>query len=1767
MKKRVKLLLALLVACVTGAFAQFDAGKTYVIANNNDANMFMQDNGTGGVALGAKNANSYWKFVATGNTDCYYIQNAKTGKYIQGYDAKEQEVATGDTGVEYYVKADADGSLSGKYRMSCTANSPHDFSNNTLGLNWKGGNNTVQSFTSVAGDNARSAWTVTEEAMPELSSPYTGSTPAEGDFFLYNVETGLWIQNNDKNTGDWNTRGATGDYGFAFGVSSVDNGWRLDPKFGHNHSMNSSNFYLDTSAELTIWSIVPVEVAGVSNAYAIKAGGQTLSLDNNKNLAWNTGKCDVWQLVTREERLAYLKANATSENPIDATFLIMDPRFANENERASAWTWNQNGGNRDDVRWYRNRRSYAIWNSNSFSISQTINDIPNGYYKLNVKGYYRDGNKDQCAERRTNKTEQHIGKYFLNNDKADLMSILDGASSTWVDGLFFYPAANADAPYGHYPDNADGFNRIFQDYPNNYMNAGLVSTVTTKSAKIGLEKLQQNNADWIAWDEFYLTYLGPIDVTEYVEALNTAITAAENTDVSNTTNALKTELANSLALAKATLSSDDTDKLSEVTAALNAAIDKVKAVNITFLRQTIALAKADGIDTSAAEDFVENGTSASEMGNLLSALRIARRVANAEKDNNTYAGNVPAAGDFYLLNVGQKRFLCGGDDWGAHAALGFPGIVITLEADGENFHINTHLPNGGTNEYLTYNGYCDTGKGDTWKLIAQGDGKYVIARSNNAAALLGYSNNTYNRLDTDKNGADNPDNQWILVTKAQRDALYEAAAQVTDQPAKAVDVSYLIKSPNFSQREDVSAWALNNTSIWGRGDNHPDFAIEAFNQTSASVEQTVTGLKPGTYRLKVQAFYRDGNFDKQAEILKGGGEARQLATLYAGTKSALIQNVSGGADKAPGMGRSSSVGYMPDGIDDACLFFQSGLYWAQLDNIVVTSTNPSITFGARKTEQINGGDWFVLDNFRLEYLGAYVDLSEVKGALSAKITEAKSTMTIPVTFLSNAITNAETAMGELQDADVIVNANIALTNALNKYITAKNDLIILQQTVEKANAEELDENAALATAKSVADADQLVSVIEQQLYNVRADRKINALRTADVYTGAAPAEGKVYLYNIGTGMFLGMGSDWNTHAAVDQVGIEITLEADGDNFKLITAYGSFNDGEYGPYVDTGTKTPYTFVAVEGKANVYNIKQGDLLMGWNPNAATGGRKYWNSISNVAGASATDANYQWKLITADEREALEAAASDVNAVDVSYKISNPSLVRKPEYDMWQKTAGARVSTTNDNDGNRAADYGFEFFDTNNFSFTQTVTGLKPGNYRVSVQGFYRDGDGGYQAGVVNNGGDLLQKAYLVGGDAQAFLPNIASKMDVVPGLTDIQATDKGAFPNWPNSAIEYFQHGAYWTTVNAKVGANGELTIGVKKDEKANGGDWVVLDNFRLAYLGAPYGINTMSIMGDFTGGWDFADNQHMTQDANDPYIWTLTVDNFKPTETKSYIYKATANERWDVYEYPQGEGKNQDWYFGSNEYPINHYYTLVFTMNTATHTLTLNVTMKTNVVTINEDETFVPEDNAGATIVLNRTFNTNAEAWNTFVVPFNISNSELKRAFGEKVAVAEYSENSDDPENVTVHFDTMDEPAVTANVPVLLKTNTTAKEFVFEADVVAGDSVKAGKNFDLVGSYAGSLTIAEGDYFLNDHTLYKSAGATKLKGTRAYLKAKTAQAARIANIVFDEEEGVVTGITEIATEKASERIYNLSGQKVNAMQRKGIYIKDGKKVMK
>ena len=108
---------------------------------------------------------------------------------------------------------------------------------------------------------------------------------------------------------------------------------------------------------------------------------------------------------------------------------------------------------------------------------------------------------------------------------------------------------------------------------------------------------------------------------------------------------------------------------------------------------------------------------------------------------------------------------------------------------------------------------------------------------------------------------------------------------------------------------------------------------------------------------------------------------------------------------------------------------------------------------------------------------------------------------------------------------------------------------------------------------------------------------------------------------------------------------------------------------------------------------------------------------------------------------------------------------------------------------------------------------------------------------------------------------------------------------------------------------------------------------------------PVVIETMSIVGELTGGWpdgeDWSMAKAMTQDPDNANLWTLTVDEFavsfeEGSESRTYAYKATANGKWGDYELP-AEGNN------TQEFTEEGNYKLVFTADTELHTLTLEAT--------------------------------------------------------------------------------------------------------------------------------------------------------------------------------------------------------------------------------
>ena len=114
------------------------------------------------------------------------------------------------------------------------------------------------------------------------TSPYTGVAVSDivsgNDYYLYNVESGLWLQNNDRTTSDWHTRGQLGTRGIDLQLNADGAGYKINAKFGRS-SINHENLYLDAN-DNDVWVFESVTVGNVSNAVTISCSGTVLGARN-----------------------------------------------------------------------------------------------------------------------------------------------------------------------------------------------------------------------------------------------------------------------------------------------------------------------------------------------------------------------------------------------------------------------------------------------------------------------------------------------------------------------------------------------------------------------------------------------------------------------------------------------------------------------------------------------------------------------------------------------------------------------------------------------------------------------------------------------------------------------------------------------------------------------------------------------------------------------------------------------------------------------------------------------------------------------------------------------------------------------------------------------------------------------------------------------------------------------------------------------------------------------------------------------------------------------------------------------------------------------------------------------------------------------------------------------------------------------------------------------------------------------------------------------
>ena len=254
----------------------------------------------------------------------------------------------------------------------------------------------------------------------------------------------------------------------------------------------------------------------------------------------------------------------------------------------------------------------------------------------------------------------------------------------------------------------------------------------------------------------------------------------------------------------------------------------------------------------------------------------------------------------------------------------------------------------------------------------------------------------------------------------------------------------------------------------------------------------------------------------------------------------------------------------------------------------------------------------------------------------------------------------------------------------------------------------------------------------------------------------------------------------------------------------------------------------------------------------------------------------------------------------------------------------------------------------------------------------------------------------------------------------------------------------------------------------------------------------------------------------------------------------------------------------------------------------------DVTFKITVVeaiVLDENSTVAPEEKVrtGATVKVLRTIH--ADELSTIVLPFEMTEEQVKSVFGDDVELfefegitydgAEVTVPGDEVSSITVKFSTKNvADGMSANHPYVIRVKSDISEFTVknatlnplpeELTIYQNElTFKVGKNTysdynKLIGTYK-KMKLEEDYFFLSENKFWYSTGATTIKAFRAYFYFYPTLEELSAPIKFRFDGEDATAIDVIATGKSTvDGIFDMSGRKIEGVQR-GLNIVDGKKV--
>lgn len=188
-----------------------------------------------------------------------------------------------------------------------------------------------------------------------------------------------------------------------------------------------------------------------------------------------------------------------------------------------------------------------------------------------------------------------------------------------------------------------------------------------------------------------------------------------------------------------------------------------------------------------------------------------------------------------------------------------------------------------------------------------------------------------------------------------------------------------IINPRFNNNDLTTGWEGT-----GFGSADPVENAEHY-QKSYNTYQNVAGLKAGTYRVSLNAFFRCGSAQQDYSYSHASNmEDFQYARLYSRSSKnyydSPIAFASSAALESPLGGGYSEINtqdgtrYIPNNMEAAHYWFEKGYYNNYVDCKV--ENDGLLTIGIRK-DNVLEWDWTCLDNWKLEYWGTLISVTSI----------------------------------------------------------------------------------------------------------------------------------------------------------------------------------------------------------------------------------------------------------------------------------------------------------------------------------------------------------------------------------------------------------------------------------------------------------------------------------------------------------------------------------------------------------------------------------------------------------------------------------------------------------------------------------------------------------------------------------------------------------------------------------------------------------------------